>query len=62
LAGSKDVHTTRDQDGRAAVIAVDQTSLAVGPTTNPGLLLVDTESGTTPRRNPFVLIMNFIAN
>jgi len=42
-----------------AGVNYDQTSLSVTPTTNPGLLLVDTGSGTTARRNPFGFIMNY---
>lgn len=37
----------------------DQTSFAVVPMTNPGLLLIDTGSGHAAQRTPFDEIMNF---
>ena len=52
-----DVDSSRSISG--AGVNYDQTSLGVVPTTNPGQLLVDTGSGSNPRRNPFGLVMNY---
>ena len=40
----------------------DATSYAIVPITAPGLLLVDSASGTSPRRNPFGFVMNYQIN